>query len=145
MFSHFRIMFTISYTTTVTLHVAKHVLNTTFELVNGGRPFATWYKENIIFGKESFTNAKKVLNFILNLKNEKKVVKSLSTFQTYLFVFICIFICMSVILIKLKNISVWVFFCKLAAYFQNSSLEEYFWGTTFDELFLWYGWPTKGV
>ena len=28
-----------------------------------------------------------------------------------------------------KNISAWVFFCNLAANFQNSFLEEYFWGS----------------
>ena len=44
-FSLFKIMLTISYTTNVTLYVicllsvAKNVLNTTFELVNLGRPF----------------------------------------------------------------------------------------------------------
>ena len=48
-------------------------------------------------------------------------------FYVYLFVFICIFICVSVISIRLKNISVWVFFCKLAAYIQNSFIEKFFW------------------
>ena len=48
-------------------------------------------------------------------------------FYVYLFVFICIFICISVISIRLKNISVWVFFCKLAAYIQNSFIEKFFW------------------
>ena len=31
----------------------------------------------IVFRKESFINAKKVLNFMLNLTNEKKVIKPL--------------------------------------------------------------------
>ena len=39
--------------------------------------------------------------------------------------FICIYLYISVISIKLKNISAWVFSCELAAYFQNTFLEEY--------------------
>ena len=42
MFSLFKIMLTISYTTTVTLiclSVAKNVIDKTFQLVNLGRPF----------------------------------------------------------------------------------------------------------
>ena len=53
------------------------------------------------------------------LKNEANSMHNL-------YVFISIFICISINSIKLKNISLWVFFCKLAAYFQNNFLEEYF-------------------
>ena len=44
--------------------------------------FPTLYKVSIIFGKESFINAKKVLNSIQSLINEKKVIKSLMAFHT---------------------------------------------------------------
>ena len=44
--------------------------------------FATLYKVIIVFRKESFINVKKVLNFIQSLINEKKVIKSLTTFHT---------------------------------------------------------------
>ena len=37
--------------------------------------FATLHVVSIVFRKESFTNAKKVSNFIQGLKNEKKVIK----------------------------------------------------------------------
>ena len=40
--------------------------------------FATLYKVSIIFGKESFINAKKVLNFIQSLTNEKKSNKAVN-------------------------------------------------------------------
>ena len=56
----------------------------------------------------------------------------------YLFVFIYIYF-ISVISIKLKNISAWVFSCELAAYFQNTFLEEYlreFSGILFFDLFI---------
>ena len=35
----------------------------------------TLYEVSIVFTKESFINAKKVLNFIQSLINEKKVIK----------------------------------------------------------------------
>ena len=44
----------------------------------------TLYDVSIAFRKESFINARKVLNFIQSLKNEKKVIKSLMTFHTLL-------------------------------------------------------------
>ena len=89
----------------ICLNVAKNVLNTTFELVNWGRPFlrhmrfkqwsrqsVTWnaqksYNWAIIrskycFRKESFISAKKVLNFIQTLANEKKVINPLTAFHT---------------------------------------------------------------
>ena len=40
--------------------------------------FATLYKVSIIFGKESFINAKKVLNFIQSFTNEKKSNKAVN-------------------------------------------------------------------
>ena len=43
--------------------------------------FATLNKVSIIFEKISFINVKKVLNFIQNLTNEKKVLKSLMAFH----------------------------------------------------------------
>ena len=51
----------------------------------------------IAFRKESFINAKKVLNFIQSLTNEKKVIKSLTAFHRFflecaLFVVGCIII-----------------------------------------------------
>ena len=74
--------------------VAKNVLNTTFELVNQGRLkdyaflidgldkvlcrmhksliIETLYKVSIVFRKESFRNAKKVLNFIQVLQMKRK-------------------------------------------------------------------------
>ena len=36
---------------------------------------------SIVFRKESFVNAKEVLNFIQSLTNEKKVIKSLTAFH----------------------------------------------------------------
>ena len=42
----------------------------------------TLYEVSIVFRKESFINAKKVLNFIQSLTNEKKVIKSLTAFDT---------------------------------------------------------------
>ena len=36
--------------------------------------FATLSEVSIIFGKESFINAKKVLDFIESLKNDKKLI-----------------------------------------------------------------------
>ena len=38
---------------------------------------ALYYKVSIVFRKESLINAKKVLNFIQSLTNEKKVIKLL--------------------------------------------------------------------
>ena len=38
---------------------------------------------SIVFRKESFINAKKVLNFIQSLTNEKKVIKSLTAFHKF--------------------------------------------------------------
>ena len=38
----------------------------------------TLYEVSTVFRKESFINAKKVLNLILSLTNEKKVIKSLT-------------------------------------------------------------------
>ena len=38
-------------------------------------------KVSIIFGKGSFLNAKKVLNFIQSLINENRVIKSLTAFH----------------------------------------------------------------
>ena len=70
----------------ICLSVAKNVLNTTFELVNRGRPYSrrmrflndgldkvlcrmrkslineTLYEVSIVFRKERFVNAKKILN-----------------------------------------------------------------------------------
>ena len=43
--------------------------------------FATLYEVSIIFGKESFINAEKVLYFIQSLINEKKVTKSVTAFH----------------------------------------------------------------
>ena len=40
------------------------------------------YEVSIVFRKESIINAKKVLNFIQSLTNEKKVIKSLTAFHT---------------------------------------------------------------
>ena len=42
----------------------------------------TLYEVSIVFRKESFINAKKVLNFIQSLTNERKVIKSLTAFHT---------------------------------------------------------------
>ena len=42
----------------------------------------TLYEVSIVFRKESFINAKKVLNFIKSLTNEKEVIKSLTTFHS---------------------------------------------------------------
>ena len=42
-----------------------------------------------IIGKESFINAKKVLNFIQSLMNENKVIKSLKAFHMFLRYFDC--------------------------------------------------------
>ena len=39
------------------------------------------YKVSIAFRKESFINAKKVLNFIQSLTNGKKVIESLTAFH----------------------------------------------------------------
>ena len=41
----------------------------------------TLYEVSIVFRKESFINAKKVLNFIQSLTNEKKGIKSLTAFH----------------------------------------------------------------
>ena len=41
----------------------------------------TLYEVSIAFRKESFTNAKKILNFIQSLTNEKKLMKSLTAFH----------------------------------------------------------------
>ena len=43
--------------------------------------FVTLYEVGINFGKESFINRKKVLNFIESLINEKKVIKALTAFH----------------------------------------------------------------
>ena len=80
----------------ICLSVVKNVLNTTFELVNRGRPFLkthalfidgldkvlcgmrkslkieTCYEVSIVFRKESYINAKKVLNFIQVLQMKRK-------------------------------------------------------------------------
>ena len=40
------------------------------------------YEVSLVLRKESFINAKKVLNFIQSLTNEKKVIKSLTAFHT---------------------------------------------------------------
>lgn len=86
----------------ICLSVAKNALNTAFELVfkmhtllsNGldkvlcrmrkSLIFATLNEVNIIFGKESFINTKKVLNFIQSLTTEKKIIKSLTAFHRVL-------------------------------------------------------------
>ena len=110
MFSLFKIMLTINYQLMqlcmICLSVTKNVLNTTFGLVNRGRAFlrrmrflamaktvlcrmrkslifALLFEVSIFFEKESFINAKKVLNFIQNLINEKKVAKFLTAFRIY--------------------------------------------------------------
>ena len=64
----------------------------------------------------------------------------------FILLFLCIFMCsylcifcINLISIQLKNISAWGFFCKLAAYFQNSFLQEYlrgFLGILFFDLFI---------
>ena len=41
----------------------------------------TLYEVSIVFEKESFINAKKLLNFIQSLTNEKKGMKSLTAFR----------------------------------------------------------------
>ena len=41
----------------------------------------TIYEESIIFEKESFMNAEKVLYFVQSLINEKKVIKSVTAFH----------------------------------------------------------------
>ena len=41
----------------------------------------TLYEVSIAFRKESFINAKKILNFIQSLTNEKKLMKSLTAFH----------------------------------------------------------------
>ena len=41
----------------------------------------TLYEVSIVFRKESFINAKKLLNFIQSLTNEKKGMKSLTAFR----------------------------------------------------------------
>ena len=80
----------------ICLSVVKNVVNTTFELVNRGRPFLkthallidgldkvlcgmrksliteTCYEVSIVFRKESYINAKKVLNFIQVLQMKRK-------------------------------------------------------------------------
>ena len=43
--------------------------------------FVTLYEVGINFGKESFINRKKVLNFIESPINEKKVIKALTAFH----------------------------------------------------------------
>ena len=43
--------------------------------------FATLNGVSIIFEKESFVNAKKVLNLIQSLTNEKKEMKSLTAYH----------------------------------------------------------------
>ena len=55
-----------------------------FEYVTYARVrFVKACEVSIIFRKESFINAKKVLNFIQNLINEKKVIKSLTEFHKF--------------------------------------------------------------
>ena len=44
--------------------------------------FAKLYRENIVFKKERFVNAKKVFNFIHSLINQKKVTRPLTTFHS---------------------------------------------------------------
>lgn len=46
--------------------------------------FLTLFEITIIFGKQSFINAKKIFNFIKRLVNEQKVIKSLKAFQKHL-------------------------------------------------------------
>lgn len=43
--------------------------------------FGTLCEVSIIFGNESFINAKKLLNFIQTLISEKKVIKSVTAFH----------------------------------------------------------------
>ena len=105
-------MLTISYTTTVTLRdlfecrqkCSKHnflsrlievdlfqdayALNNGLDKVLRGMRksliIEKLYEVSIVFRKENFINAKKVLNFIRSLTNEKKVIKSLTAFHRYL-------------------------------------------------------------
>ena len=59
------------------LSIVKNVLNTTFELECGMRKSLiteTCYEVSIVFRKESYIHAKKVLNFIQSLTNEKTVI-----------------------------------------------------------------------
>ena len=46
--------------------------------------FATLFEVRIIFGKESFINAMKGLNFIQSPINEEKAIKSLTAFHRYM-------------------------------------------------------------
>ena len=50
-----------------------------------GLVIETLYEVSIVFRKESFINAKKVLNFIQSLTNEKKVIKSLTALHSMSF------------------------------------------------------------
>ena len=43
----------------------------------------TCYEVSIVFRKESYIHAKKVLNFIQSLRNEKTVTKSLTAFHSH--------------------------------------------------------------
>ena len=59
------------------LSIVKNVLNTTFELECGMRKSLiteTCYEVSIVFRKESYIHAKKVLNSIQSLTNEKTVI-----------------------------------------------------------------------
>ena len=103
-------MLTISYTTTVTLldlfeccpkcpkdnfwdSLSRQIFFKTHALLIDGLDKAlcgmcksliieTLYEVSIVFRKESFMNAKKILNFIQSLTNEKKVIKALTVFHT---------------------------------------------------------------
>ena len=57
----------------------------------------TSYKVSIVFRKEIFINAKKVLNFIQSLTNERKVIKSLTASH------ICVFFCVMFLNIMRKT------------------------------------------
>ena len=48
-----------------------------------GLVIETLYEVSIVFRKESFINAKKVLHFIQSLTNEKKVIKALTAFHKF--------------------------------------------------------------
>ena len=109
-FSLFKIMLTISYPTSVTLRdlfecrqkSSKHnflswlievdLFQDAYALNNGldkvlrgmckSLIIKALYEVSIVFRKEIFINAKKVLNLIQSLTNEKKVIKPLTAFHT---------------------------------------------------------------
>ena len=57
-----------------------------------GLVIETLYEVSIVFRKESFINAKKVLNFIQSLTNRKKVIESLTAFHKKLSTTLIIFL-----------------------------------------------------